>query len=386
MQQDPWSGGTLGEALAAQAAQRLAGTPAWIAPLTGCLLGTAVGDALGLPVEGLAPRRARRFFGQPDRYHLLPFGRGMCSDDTEHTVMVAQALVESAGYAMTFGDADVFRSKLAWSLRFWLLGLPAGIGLATLRGILKLWLFVPTAWQGVYSAGNGPAMRSALIGVFWGEHPELLRLHVRASTRLTHTDPKAEQSALAVAQAAWLACQHGGRVVPADYAAQMRGLLGAPGAELAALIDRAAASVQAGETTPAFAASLDLARGVSGYALDTVPVALHAWLAHPGDFRGAVLAAIECGGDTDTVAAVVGGIAGAGCGPAGIPAPWLTQLAEWPRTVGWMEHLGLHLAQVRSNYVGMGALYVSPPRILLRNLAFMFVVLAHGLRRLLPPY
>ena len=45
------------------------------------------------------------------------------------------------------------------------MGLPAGIGLATLRSILKLWLFVPGRWRGVYSAGNGPAMRSALLGV-----------------------------------------------------------------------------------------------------------------------------------------------------------------------------------------------------------------------------
>ena len=39
-------------------------------------------------------------------------------------------------------------------MRWWLLGLPAGIGMATLKGILKLWLFVPRRWQGAYSAGN----------------------------------------------------------------------------------------------------------------------------------------------------------------------------------------------------------------------------------------
>ena len=87
-------------------------------------------------------------------------------------------------------------------MRVWLLGLPAGIGMATLKSILKLWLFLPQRWQGTFSAGNAPAMRSALIGVFWGGEPELMRLHVRASTRLTHTDPKAEHAALAVAVAA----------------------------------------------------------------------------------------------------------------------------------------------------------------------------------------
>jgi len=50
---------------------------------TGLLLGQAVGDALGLPWEGLSRRRAVKMFSTPDRYRFL-FGRGMISDDTEH--------------------------------------------------------------------------------------------------------------------------------------------------------------------------------------------------------------------------------------------------------------------------------------------------------------
>lgn len=362
-------------------------TPEFIPPFTGCILGTAVGDALGLPYEGLSPGRGARLFPDPSRYHFLPFNRGMCSDDTEHTLMVAQALVETAGYGVAEANANQFRKNLACQLRLWLLGLPAGIGMATLKGILKLWLFVPRRWQGIYSAGNGPAMRSALLGVFWGdEHPELLRLHVEACTRLTHTDPKAQQSALAVAAAAHYSFRSGGRPVPRDYAARMRDLLGEPGRELADLIGRAAASAAAGEDTPAFARALGLEQGVSGYALHTVPVALHAWLAHPGDYRGAVLAAIACGGDTDTVAAITGGIAGAGCGPEGIPPPWLDKLAEAPRDVAWMKKLAHRLAQVRASYVGTGGLAEPVGGLIYRNLKFLVVVLLHGFRRLLPPY
>jgi ADP-ribosylglycohydrolase len=370
--------------------QRETRAPEYLPGFTGCILGTAVGDALGLPYEGISPRRAPRLFPHPDRYHFLPFGRGMCSDDTEHTLMVAQALIESPGYALAHGNADDFRRRLACSMRLWLLGLPAGIGMATLKGILKLWLFVPRRWQGIHSAGNGPAMRSALIGVFWGdEYPEMLRLYVRASTLLTHSDPKAEHAALAVAQAAHvadLARRTGGRVAPLEYLAQMRGLLGPEGAELAALIERAALSVAAGEATPAFARVLGLEHGVTGYAFHTVPVALHAWLAHPGDYRGAVLAAIECGGDTDTVAAITGAIAGAGCGPQGIPAPWLDRLAEWPRDVEWMTRVATLLAQVRASHIGMLNAYPYSYWVPLRTLLFLAVVLLHGLRRLLPPY
>ena len=60
--------------------------------LAGVLLGTAVGDALGLPAENLSSRRIRRWWKGEWRMRFV-FGRGMVSDDTEHTLMVAQALL-----------------------------------------------------------------------------------------------------------------------------------------------------------------------------------------------------------------------------------------------------------------------------------------------------
>ena len=52
--------------------------------IIGCILGTAVGDALGLPYEGLSRRRAARMFGPPDRYRFF-FRRGMVSDQVTRT-------------------------------------------------------------------------------------------------------------------------------------------------------------------------------------------------------------------------------------------------------------------------------------------------------------
>ena len=101
--------------------------------LAGILLGTAVGDALGLPAEGLSPRRRRRLMPGPWRHRLL-FGRGMVSDDTEHTLFVAQSLLRYPT------DADAFQRRLAWRLRWWFAGLPAGVGMATARACVKLWL------------------------------------------------------------------------------------------------------------------------------------------------------------------------------------------------------------------------------------------------------
>ncbi|MHB0961086.1 MAG: ADP-ribosylglycohydrolase family protein [Pirellulaceae bacterium] len=63
--------------------------------LLGILLGTAVGDALGLPAEGLGPGRCRRLFPGPWRHRFL-LGRGMVTDDTEHTLFVAESLLVPA--------------------------------------------------------------------------------------------------------------------------------------------------------------------------------------------------------------------------------------------------------------------------------------------------
>jgi hypothetical protein len=157
----------------------------------GCLLGCAVGDSIGLPYEGLSARRARRFVRLPLR-HRFAFGRGMVSDDTDHSVFVAQALIRSGG------EPEGFRRALSWRLRLWLLCLPAGIGWATLRSILRMWLGLRNS--GVWSAGNGPAMRSGIIGAALHSDPERRRALVAVSTRLTHTDPRALAGALAIAE------------------------------------------------------------------------------------------------------------------------------------------------------------------------------------------
>ena len=91
----------------------------------GLILGTAVGDALGLPAEGLSPETIKKL-GWSNWKHRFVFGKGMVSDDTEHTLFVCQAL-------LCYPDnAKRFKVSLAWKLRWWLLALPAGIGFGTL--------------------------------------------------------------------------------------------------------------------------------------------------------------------------------------------------------------------------------------------------------------
>lgn len=346
--------------------------------ITGCILGTAVGDAIGLPAEGLLKKRLNRMYPNLDGYHLV-FGRGMISDDTEHTCMVAQALIASAG------DVDIFRCTLARQLKSWLLMLPAGTGLATAKSIIRLLVGFHPERSGVYSAGNGPAMRSAIIGVCYGNDTSKMQQLVRASTRITHTDPKAEYGALAVA----LAAHHSAdaeSISPRGFHQELSNVLGNDAEELLKLVEKAIISVEECKTTSSFAEEIGCNNGVSGYIYNTLPIVIHAWLSHPDDLKSAVLDVVRCGGDTDTTAAIVGGIVGARVGLDGIPSEWLSGLFEWPRSVKWMILLSNRLTHVVEE--GKTANLLPLPRIptITRNILFLIIVLLHGFRRLLPPY
>ena len=345
--------------------------------MEGCLLGTAIGDAIGLPFEGLSPRRIDKLNAIPLRHRFF-FGRGMVSDDTEHTAMVAQSLVNSGG------DRTEFTRHLARRLRWWLLGLPAGIGLATLRSLLKLWMGINPERSGVWSAGNGPAMRSAIIGAFAQNDDRLLERLTAASTLITHRDPKAVRGALVVAKAA--AVGAAGEDVPPSACMDLFSEFVGDDKALMDLVEKAADSAARNEDARAFCKQLGLENGVTGYIYHTLPVVLQIWLRHPRDYEKAITEAVVCGGDTDTVAAILGGIVGAAVGKVGIPKSWQSRLVDWPRSRPWLEELAVDLAVARLNERGRESLGVSPVGVLLRNALFMFWVVAHGLRRLLPPY
>ncbi len=343
--------------------------------LTGVLLGTAVGDALGLPGEGMSRSRIARRWGGRWR-HRFVFGHGMVSDDTEHTLFVAQALLEQPE------DPAAFQRCLAWKLRLWLLGIPAGIGWATLRAILKLWTGFPQERSGVWSAGNRPATRSVILGAYFADDPDQRRAFVRAATRLTHLDPRAEVAAQAVADtAAWAAMGAG------SLDAWIAALPGEkPDAEWRALCESMGEALAAKCSVREFAETLGLQRGVSGYAYHTVPVALYAWARHSGDFKEAMTEVLNCGGGTDTVGAICGALLGAQKGSGGIPREWLDGIWDWPRSVSLLHCVAAGLDRQKTTGTPCGPIRYFWPGLLVRNLVFVILVLIHGLRRLLPPY
>lgn len=341
--------------------------------IAGTLIGTAVGDAIGLPYEGISRRRLKRFLPGELRHRFL-FGRGMISDDTEHTFMVAKTLLDSPD------DMECFSRKLAWRLRWWFLCLPAGVGMATAKACLKLWCGFSPKRSGVFSAGNGPAMRAAIFGAVIADH-EKRHAFVEASTRMTHTDPKALTGAMAVADLAdWIIRYDSQTSPPHEEIIDL--LLGIKPQD-EAWLDLVAKMKDGWENdlpVMEFANRLGLQNGVSGYVYHTVPVAIYAWYRHFGDFRETLESVIECGGDCDTVGAIAGALAGTTVGESGIPREWIDGICDAPINTTLLRKTATAFSKRHEPVRYFWPLSIP------RNLFFLSVVLCHGFRRLLPPY
>jgi ADP-ribosyl-[dinitrogen reductase] hydrolase len=284
-------------------------------------------------------------------------------------MMVGAALLQHAH------DSSAFQRALGRKLRWWLAALPAGVGLSTGKAILRLWLGFPARRSGVRSAGNGAAMRSALIGCYFRETALKRQEFALAACRVTHTDPRAEESALLVAEAASFAAKG---MSTEEVVRQLEPLLSSTEMQGRYRLLNTALANQS--SVAEYAAAIGSGNGVSGFAPNTVAVALYAWLRHRGDFPTAVAAVIRCGGDTDTGAAITGAICGAESGEFGIPAEWIANIADWPRSINYLRGLADSLRD------GKAAPRLCWPCIPLRNALFFFVVILHGLRRLFPPY
>lgn len=361
---------------AREGAQRPAavGFDARVAAVVGAMLGTALGDAMALPAEGLDRERAQRLFPSPLVPSFWPRGGVWASDDTEHARMLAQAAIAHPGMP------EDFASAFAWKLRWWILGLPAGVGFATLRACLKLWLFLPN--PAIFSAGNGPAMRVAPLAAAYAYEPELRRAMVEASAQLTHSDPRATVGALAVAELTAWAARHpmGPRPPVSELEAILEPL--APRedeewGEVVAMLYRAAKEEVEVE---GLANLLGLHEGVSGYVYHSVPVAIYAWWRHFGDYRATVEACVGVGGDTDSVAAMAGGIAGAGVREGGLPEDWCLAFTDRPASLGHLKLVAESLARAAAEGP-QPAVSLAWWLLPFRNLAFLVGVFGHLLVR-----
>lgn len=216
-------------------------------------------------------------------------------------------------------------------------------------------------------------------GAYFANDSERRTVFVNASTLLTHTDPKALEAARMAADCAAFATNEEMR---RDVILSRMNELGAS-PEWRLPLQQIEKSLKAGMTVRQFADETGFSKGVSGYAVHTMTMVLFIWLRHRGDFSEIVRECIACGGDTDSVAAIAGGISGAETDA--FDSRWVEQLSDFPYTVDYITRLGTALAQSERNRP------VKPPSvakwlIIPRNILFLLVVVLHGFRRLLPPY
>ncbi len=342
--------------------------------LRSALRGIALGDALGLPYEGLKPSRvARRIGKRPLRPALLP-GLLMVSDDTDHAAMALGALRDSGG------DAARFEKILAARFRWWFAALPPGVGLATAKAALKLWCGVRPGRAGIRSAGNGPLMRAGILGVALRDDTGARRDRVDRSTRLTHTDERALDAARVFAEACATLARDGRPAVVSVFCQQLAA--GATTDEVKQMLAALATPPAEGESLGDYLHTRIFGRtgdrpfsGVSGYAPESLTGALAAFLYGGPDSLAVIRSAILLGGDTDSVASFAGALSGA-ADPHAFDGPVATSLLRSLRDLPW-------------NAATLDALASgTPPSTLrlalrpLRNLLQLLVVLTHGLLRL----
>lgn len=291
----------------------------------GALVGAFVGDALGMPYEG---RPAREIPGSVE----MRAGRapaGSYTDDTQMMIALAESLVR-CGTVDEDDLASTFREHFDER---------RGYGSGT-RAVIGLWeAGVPVSeaaqrlFDGTGSLRNGAAMRVAPIGVRFHRDENRLIAEARRSAGVTHTHPEGVDGAVVQAVA---------------VGAAMRGEPPFPAAVAAA-------------RTPALERRLEALSRLAGHELDprvlggsggkvpftaagSVPVAV-ALGSFSAGFEEAVTIAVRSGGDTDTVAAMAGAIAGARFGLHAIPRRWYRALENGQRGRDHVERLARELAE-----------------------------------------
>jgi ADP-ribosylglycohydrolase len=271
----------------------------------GCLLGLAIGDALGTTLE-FTSRDA-----QPPVTDMVgggPFrlAAGEWTDDTSMTLCLADSLIARGGLEQ--------RDLMERFVRWWREGENShngrcfDIGITT-RQALRRFLETGDPIAGATdpnTAGNGSIMRLAPVALRWADDPGQAIVAARAQSTTTHAAPAAVEGCALLAEI----------LVEAILS----------GDKSAALRNRAAGEPSiAGIAAGSWRGKDRAAIRSSGYVVHTLEAAL--WCTDRADsFSEAVLLAANLADDADTVAAVTGQIAGAVWGRNGIPRHWLDRL------------------------------------------------------------
>ena len=293
----------------------------------GSLLGTAVGDALGRPVKGWSAARIAREHGEVR--DMLGHPRGRYTEDTQMMIAVAEWLLdddELDGGRFAKGVRDAYDPDRDY-------------GRTTTDFLRRLrsgedW---GTAGEHAFargSFGNGAAARVAPCALRFLHDPQSLERAVESCASVTHSHPLGVAGAILQARQIALALErHGEALEPAAFAVDLRST--AASTEFRSKLRAVEDCLERRATVRVVHDRL----GSNATALGSVPTALFSVLSHPESFEEAVVFAVNLGGETDSVGAMTGAIAGAYHGAATIPARWLDSLEEGPKGRSYIERL-----------------------------------------------
>lgn len=307
----------------------------------GCLLGGAVGDALGAPVEFLSLSQIRQQYGPQgvSGYgERGPQGLAEFTDDTQMTLFTAEGLLIARQRGAWTPTEAVYRAYLRWmrtqrvrqsgptgelTREGWLLGIsemwkiraPGSTCLAALTSGRKGTPEEPLN----NSKGCGGVMRVAPIGLAF--RGEAAFEQGCAAAALTHGHPSGYLSAGLFAQI--IAEIIEGKTLADAIQAGLISLAHWPGKEETLhAVNKALEAVQTCSPTAETIESL----GGGWVGEEALAIALYCALVHPADFRAAVLLAVNHSGDSDSTGAITGNLLGALLGVERLPAEWLQDL------------------------------------------------------------
>lgn len=286
--------------------------------IVGALIGGAVGDAMGAPFEGLwsddIPSSDSLTSSFHD-YHGYPVGQ--YTDDTQLTVAAIESIVQ---------NGDVIIADIARSIsELWRHHTVIGPGGACTQAAEKYLATGNHHDMGapVGQAGNGTAMRTAAIGLWFGNDHRSLTSTVSEISRLTHQDPRSIAGGVAIALATNLLANDSSIAV-VDLCTALSDSISSINAELSDLIRELPHRIQspdckhfiaaAGQSSAEFATPI-----ITPFVIPTVLASLYCIIKHRTSWVDAVTSAVRFGGDVDTLGAIVGALAGAIHGVDGIP-------------------------------------------------------------------
>lgn len=305
---------------------------------TGCIVGLAVGDALGYPHEfrrvaqvrqELGPDGITDFVALQDSRFTRPFilGKlhppGTFTDDTQMSLALAEALLEEPTNNVERLMPVVARHFVKWYFsddNNRSPGEATGIGCQALRS--------GTPWReagAAESKGCGANMRVAPIGLFYEDLDDVSNI-ARAQAVLTHRHDAAIEGAAAAALLVALALRD---TSPADMHAEVMRRCGGRSTDFDAVFSRVPDVVDADPARVLVKRGrTEVALGEGWVAEEAVAAALYCVWRFPDDYRAAVLLAANTDGDSDSLACIAGGISGARLGVEAIPAGWVAGVED----------------------------------------------------------